>query len=223
MILTQTTRARFRAAIVVIGPAVLLAGHFYHPYIDPPTDPAALAAAAASDTTRWGIAHVVIGLGFALVVLAFLAVRSFLREAGEERWSGLGLPFIVVGGVLFAMLPGMEFATLAAARTGADVQAAQTALFPWFVPILLTAALTFGLGAISFAVGILRSGVLDPAQTRLVVGALVVMSVARVVPLAPAGHVVSLASVVALWPLAYEMWERRDARPAGGPQPTLAS
>jgi hypothetical protein len=196
MILTQTTRARFRAAIVVIGPAVLLAGHFYHPYIDPPTDPAALAAAAASDTTRWGIAHVVIGLGFALVVLAFLAVRSFLREAGEERWSGLGLPFIVVGGVLFAMLPGMEFAPLAAARAGADVQAAQTALFPWFVPILLTAALTFGLGAINFAFGILRSGVLDPAQTRLVVGALVLMSVARVVPLAPAGHVVSLASVL---------------------------
>lgn len=38
----QTTRARSRAAIVFIGPAVQLAGHFYHPYVDPPTDPAAL-------------------------------------------------------------------------------------------------------------------------------------------------------------------------------------
>jgi len=50
----STTRARFRAAVVVVAPAVLLAGFAYHPYVANGTDEAALAAAAASDTTRWG-------------------------------------------------------------------------------------------------------------------------------------------------------------------------
>jgi hypothetical protein len=64
------------------------------------------------------------------MVLAFLAIRSYLRNVGEERWSVLGLPFIVVGGTLFAVLPGMEFAPLAAAEAGTDAEAAQAALAP---------------------------------------------------------------------------------------------
>jgi hypothetical protein len=51
-----------------------------------------------------------------LLVLAFLAIRSYLRGTGEDRWSILALPFIVVGSTLFAVLPGMEFAPLAAAE-----------------------------------------------------------------------------------------------------------
>jgi hypothetical protein len=109
--------------------------------IAPPTDPAAIASAASSDTTRWGIAHLAIGVGYGLAVLAFLAIRSYLREAGEERWSSLALPFIVIGSTLL-----MEIGLLAAAEAGADVQAVQSALFPWFIPILLTGAITFGLG-----------------------------------------------------------------------------
>src|ERR671916_1151073 len=123
--MSATTRARFRAAIVAIAPAVLLAGFVYHPYISPPTDPAAIATAATSDTTRWGLAHLTIAVGYGLLVLAFLAIRSYLREAGEERWSILALPFIVMGGTLFAVLPGMEFVPLAATEVGADAEAAQ--------------------------------------------------------------------------------------------------
>src|SRR5687768_14785627 len=81
---------RFRAAIVGVAPAVLLAAFVYHPYITPPTDPEAIASAAA-DTTRWGLAHLAIGVGYGLAVLAFLAIGSYLRQAGEERWSSLGL------------------------------------------------------------------------------------------------------------------------------------
>jgi len=141
-----TMWVRFRAAIVAVAPAVLLAAFVYHPYIAPPTVPAAIASAASSDTTRWGIAHLAIGVGYGLAVLAFLAIRSYLREAGEERWSSLALPFIVIGSTLFVILTGMEIGLLAAAEAGADVQAVQSALFPWFIPILLTGAITFGLG-----------------------------------------------------------------------------
>jgi len=222
--MSTTTRARFRAAIVAIAPAVLLVGFFYHPYISPPTDPVAIAAAASSDTMRWGLAHLAISVGYGLVVVAFLAIGSYLSEAGEERWSILALPFIVMGSTLFVVLTGMEIGQMAAAETGADVQAVQSALLPWFIPILLTGALSFALGVLGFAMGILRSGVLSPRLSWLVLGALVIMAVARFVPLSVAPYVIAVAGVVALWPLAYEMWKHPEAAPsatqARRPMPT---
>jgi hypothetical protein len=104
----------------------------------------------------------------------------------------------------------MEIGLLAAAEAGADVQAVQSALFPWFIPILLTGAITFGLGALSFAMGIVRSKVLSPRLSRLVVGALVIMAVARFVPHSAAPYVLGAAAIVALWPLAYEMWKHPE-------------
>ncbi len=211
--MSATTGARFRAASVAIAPAVLLAGFVSHPYIGMgPPDPAAVAVAVVSDTTRWGLAHLTVSVGSGLAVLAFLAIRSYLREAGEERWSTPAVPFIVIGSTLYAVLPGMEFAPLAAAETGGDVQAAQAALLPWFVPILVTGAVTFALGVLGFARGIAHSGVLGPRLTWLVVGALVVMAAARFVPLSAVQfYVQGAAGIVALWPLAYEMW--RPLRP----------
>ena len=214
--MSTTTRARFRAAIVAVAPAVLLVGFFYHPYISLPTDPVAIAAALASDTTRWGLSHLAVGVGSGLVVLAFLAIRSYLREAGEERWSILALPFIVLGSTLFVFLPAMEIAMLGAAEAGADIQASLIAMDPWFFPTLLAAALTFALGVLGVAMGIVRSGVLDPRLTWLVVGALVVMAAARFVPLGAAIYVGGASAIVALWPLAYEMWKHPEAaRPVG--------
>ena len=187
--MSTTTQARFRAAIVAIAPAVLLFAFVYHPYIANLTDKAAVAAALGSDTTRWGLSHLAVGVGSGLAVLAFLAIRGYLREAGEERWSILALPFIVIGSTLFAFLPAMEIAMLAVADEGADVQAVLTALDSWFFPILVAGAITFALGVLGFAVGIVRGGVLGPRLTWLVVGALFVMAAARFVPLGAALYV----------------------------------
>lgn len=218
-----TKRARLPAAIVVVASAVLLAGFAYHPYVAIGTDEAALAAAAASDTTRWGLSHLAIGIGYALSALAFIAIRSYLREAGEERWGVAALPLIVTGCALFPILTGMEFARLAAAETGGDVEAAQTELMPWFIPILLTGAVSIALGALGFAMGIVRSGVLSEQRTWLVAGALVVMAAARFVPLGAAQYVIGVAGMVALSPLAYQMWEQPKVRPEGQPRPTPAT
>jgi hypothetical protein len=218
--LSTTTRARFRAAIVAIAPAVLLFAFVYHPYIANLTDKAAVAVALTSDTVRWGLSHLAVGVGSGLAVLAFIAIRSYLREAGEESWSVLALPFIVMGSMLFAFLPAMEIAMLAAAEEGADVQAVLSALDSWFFPILLTAAVIFALGVLGFAMGIVHSGVLGPQLTWLVVGALVLMAVARFVRLGVALYVGGMAGIVALWPLAYEMWKLPEAaRAAGQPRP----
>ena len=218
---TRNDRAkvRWRVAIVAIAPLVMLAGFAYHPWLGNPSDDhflAELAEAVAADTTRWAISHLTVAVGSGLLILAFLAIRGYLREAGEERWSALGVPFVVMGSVLFALLPAFEFAPLAAAKTGADIQATQEALMPLFAPILLTSAVLFIVGVLGFTIGITRSKVLGPGLTWLVAAALVVMAAARIFPVGAAQlYVGPVAGIVALWPLAYGMWTRREARGVG--------
>jgi hypothetical protein len=131
-----------------------------------------------------------------------------------------------MGSMLFAFPPAMEIAMLAAAEEGADLQAVLTALDSWFFPILLTAAVTFAIGVFAFAKGIADSRILSRRLTWLVVGALVVMAVARLVPVgAVQFYVQGVAGIVALWPLAYEMWKHPEAArpPAGQPRPMPAA
>src|ERR687896_753404 len=148
-------RNQWRVAILVVAPAVLLATFLTHPYLSGrlPND-AEVAAAVADGTTYWGLVHLATSVASGLIILAFLAIRSYLRDAGEDRFSALGLPFVVIGSTLFAVLPGMEFAPLAAAETGAstaEIVAMQEALASWFVPVLMSGALAFAIGVISFA------------------------------------------------------------------------
>jgi hypothetical protein len=202
------TSGRSGSSIVTVAPVVLMASFVYHPYISDLTDKAAVAAALTQDTARWGFAHLAVGVGAALVMLAFLAIHRYLCEAGEGRWSALGVPFIVLGSTLFAFLPAMEIAMLGAAAAGADVAAVLNAMNPWFLPILLAGAALFALGVLGFAAEIVSSGVLEREQTWLVVAALVVTAATRFVPLGPALYVGGAALIVALWPLAYEMSKR---------------
>ncbi len=116
---------------------------------------------------------------------------------------------------LFPILVGMEFAPLAAAETGGDVEAAQSELAPWFIPILVPAAISFTLGAVGFAIAITQSRVLSRPLTRLVAGALVVMAAARFVPAGAAQIVIGVAGVVAFWPLALAMWSRGNEQLSG--------
>lgn len=208
VVVSETARRRSEAAIVAGAAAVLLFGFVYHPYIANATDTEAVAAKAAADTTRWGLAHLAIGVGYALAAVAFSALATYIHEAGEERWSSLARPFAVFGSALFVLLPGMEFAPLAAAETAGDPVAAQEELEPWFVPVIITAATTFAVGALAFALAIVRSGILDRQVARLVAAALVVIAVARFIPLGAAQIVIGIGAVVALWPVAYEMWRR---------------
>lgn len=220
---TDTRKARARAAAVAIAPAVTLAGFLLHPYFTTLPDAGRVADAVVADTARWGVAHLTVAVGSGLMLLAFLAIRGYLREVGEERFSAWGLPFIVLGSVLYAVLAGLEFAPLAAAETGGDVEAVQTALDPWFIPILVTGVALFAVGAFAFARGIAASGVLSRRLTYVVVTGLAVMALARVVPVgAVQFYVQGAAGLVALWPLAYDMWRHPTMRPALRARPAPA-
>jgi hypothetical protein len=207
-----STRARYGAVGVALAPAVMLFVFVAHPFIARLPDATAVARAVEADTPWWGTVHLLTAVGSALVALAFLAIRARLRDAGEERFSAWALPFVVAGSALYGVLPGLEFAPMAAARTGGDAAAAQAALQPWFIAVLATSVLLFAIGVLGFAQGIAAGGILSRPLTRLVVTGLVVLAAARFVPLgAVQFHVQGVAGIVALWPLAFQMW--RQASP----------
>jgi hypothetical protein len=219
---------QWRTIVVVVAPVVLLAVFVAHPYLSGrlPND-AGVAAAVAAGPTQWGAVHLATALASGLIILAFLAVRSYLREAGEDRFSALGVPFVVIGSTLFAFLPGLEFAPLAAAETGAattEIEATQEALASWFLPVLVTVALAFAIGVFAFARAISIVTVGSRGLTRVVVAALIVMAVSRFVPLAAVQfYVQGVAVVVALWPLAYAMRTQAAPYTAGRSRPMPTS
>jgi hypothetical protein len=221
------TTEQLRAAIAVLAPAVLMASFLYHPHVGNPIDAdflAKLEAAVLADPTRWAVAHYMAAVGSGLLMLAFLAVRGYLRDVGEDRWSAVGLPPVIFGSTLYALLPALEFAPLTAALTGGDVQATQAVLMPWFLSTLLAGAVFFALGAGAFAAAVARSRALAPGLTRLVVVALVVMALARFVPISAVQfYVHGVAGLAAFWTLAYAMWRQPVVRRADASRPVATS
>ena len=189
------------AATVATAPVVLLAGIAYHPFVADLRDKEAVAAALTADVTRWSVAHLAVAVAAPVVALAFLAVAAALRQRGEWRWSGRSVPFLVVGSSLFALLPAMEITVLAAYLAGADPVAVLLELDAWFLPVLLSGAAIFTLGAASFARSVVSAAVLGRGMTVLVVTALVVTATSRFLPFTPALLAGAVALVVALWPL----------------------
>lgn len=226
--MSDTSTRSYRAVAVAVAPAALACALVAHPYLPGrlPND-AAVAAAVAADPTRWAVVHLATGVASGLMILAFLALRGCLRDAGDHRYSAVGVPFVVIGSTLFAMLPGMEFAPLAAAGSGIDlagVAAIQAAVGGWFVAVLATGAFTFAIGVAAFIRAITASRILGRRWAVLVAGALATMALARFVPLAAVQfYVQSAAGILALWPLAHHMWGRATAAPAAGSTPFAAT
>jgi hypothetical protein len=211
----------WRIAVLVVAPATLLFALAAHPFIEGRLpNQTAIAEQVVAGTTRWGVVHLAAAVASALIAVAFLAVRQYLHQAGEDRLSGLGMPLVIVGSTLYAVMPGMEFAALAAADTGAtiaEVADVQAAIGSWFVPVLVASSLTFALGAISFVGAIRASKIASAGITRVVSVALIVMALSRIVPLsATQFYIHGVAAVVAMWPLAYVMrtTRRRSSVPS---------
>ena len=205
-------RRRLAAATVAVAPVSLLGVIVYHPFIADLRHKHDVAAALTAGTTRWSVAHLGVAVASALVALAFLAVGAALRNRGEWRWSGRSVPFVVVGCTLFALLPAMEIAVLAASLAGADAEAVLLELDAWFRPLLVGAAAVFAIGLACVATAVVRARVLGRSATALVVAALTVAGVSRFLPFGAALTVGAAALVVALWPLVGTVAARPSAR-----------
>jgi hypothetical protein len=186
---------------------LLLAALLWHPPIPGRLpDDAAVAEAAAADLTRWGLAHFTAVLGSAAIAVSFVAVREYLRVHDDRRTSAVGLGAVVIGSVLYAVLPALELTHLAAHETGADMEATQAALKEWFLIFLLGGSLMFLLGCAAFAVAVMRTRPLGGGLDGVVAGALIVFALARLVPIgAVQFYVQSAAALLALLPLAVAM------------------
>jgi hypothetical protein len=220
--LSEQTVARARASILLVAPLILLAAFVYHPHIVFLPSAEAVAHAVQMDHQRWAIAHFGVGLGAVLMCLAYVALRSYLRDEGENRWSAIALPFLVIGSALYVFLPGMEFTVLAASATGGDVVAAQKAIDNWFVPIMMSSGLMNALGIGFLMRGISR--VLSSTAKPVVLAALVVIAVSRLVPIGPVHfYVQGVAGLVALWPIAWEIARRASAPSVAHSRPMPAT
>lgn len=223
--MNASTRTRWAAAALIIAPVVIWVSFLAHPHIGTAVgDPGlhmAIASEVATAPGAWVFAHLLLAVGSGLLALAFIGLRGYLGDAGEDRFSAVGLPFVVLGSVLFALLPAMEMAPFAAYEAGVDAAAVQAALDATvFPPVLLAGSVLFGIGAVAFAAAVPRSGVLSPGPAKAVAAALVVVAVSRFVPVFfVLFHVQSVALIGALWPLAYVMWTGLDAGPAGSAEP----
>lgn len=109
------------------------------------TSKATAITVAAGPVLSWAVAA-------AAVAVAFIVIRSYLRERGDGWFSAVGLALVVVGTTLYAVLPGMEFSALAAHETGTDIAAAQDALQPWFISVLVGGSVAFAAALVVFGV-----------------------------------------------------------------------
>ncbi len=210
----ETPGANARALLVAAGPVLLTAALLWHPPLPGRLpDSASVAEAASAGITRWALSHVAAAVASGAVAVAFVAVRGHLRERGDGSASALGLGLVLIGSTLYAMLPGMEFAVVAAHETGADLAETQTALESWFVPILVVGAVTFAFGTVLFAVAVVRAASFARLPTSIIAGALVVFGLSRVVPVGVVQfYVQSVAALVALLPLAVAIGTVRRGR-----------
>ncbi|HEX9817086.1 MAG TPA: hypothetical protein VGB18_08905 [Candidatus Thermoplasmatota archaeon] len=207
---------RIGAIAVAAGPLILLAGILWHPFIPDLRDNADVVRHMQADTGVWFGAHFVVAVGSAVLLLGLLAVRAHVRTTvGREPWTGRAIAPLVVGSILFAMLPAMEIGMLAVEKTGGDLLATHNALDTWFTPILVIGSFIFGVGMILFAVGVHKANILPTGLSRLVVAAFVVSALSRI-PFTAALIAGIVALNVAMLPLAATMWKAGSVdRPSG--------
>ncbi|MPZ93405.1 MAG: hypothetical protein GEU96_00555 [Propionibacteriales bacterium] len=212
----STTRSgsKVGAATVAAGPILLLGALLWHPPLPgrlPDND--AVAEGTAADVTRWGMSHLAAAVAAAAIAVAFIVIRSHLRERGDGWLSAVGLALVVVGSTLYAVLPGMEFSALAAHENGTDIAAAQDALQPWFIAVLLSGSLLFAAGTTLFAVAVVRSAPMGRTEAVVIATALVVLGVSRVIPIGVVQfYVQPAAALLALLPLAAVISSRSGER-----------
>jgi hypothetical protein len=220
--MSEQDRTRTSAAVLFAAPVVLLAGLAAHPFVHSYLDGGVIAGAVAGAPRRWAWSHLLIPLGLGLLLVAVTIIRHRLRDAGEQRWSVVALPLLLVGGTLLGALAGSEITLAAVARSGQDVlavlEAGENA-----VALYLGGALMFATGWLCLAVALHRAPILPRAQTWVATVALAVVAGALFVPQTSGTYAYGAALVVANWLIGYRMLAGKARAPATATQPAHGS
>jgi len=117
-------RRRIAGAAMVVAPLVIVVAEVLHARFE--LDASKQLAAVAEHTGRWYAAHLLVLLGLALAVPAFLGLARLVRRR-RPGLAHLGLVLFVPGLVALAAAAGMEFVLWQMAQPEAD-RAAMVAL-----------------------------------------------------------------------------------------------
>ena len=160
----EVTQARLRAAAVSF-PALFTLGLLVAPQIKHSESVAALIAKAVDDPTGWQWRWFLAATGITFELISLIAIRSYLRSAGENLWSFLAVPLIIVGFSALMYTQAKTSALAPAIEAGASGQAMMEASIP---PVALVYAPVLLLGTsgwVCLIVGIWRSHILSRAMT----------------------------------------------------------
>jgi len=203
--MSERTRTRTGAAVLFIGPAVFLAGSLAHPFVRDYMDPGVIADAVKAAHGQWALSHVILGIGLGLVLLAVLVIREQFRGAGEQRWSALGVPPLIVGGTLLGTIAGSEITLAAVVDSGGHVLAVLEASATSTWPLVLGGFLLFDLGWLSFAMAFYRARILRGALNWGAIVALVAIPIVSFIPQTWATYAHGLAILTVSWMVGYRV------------------
>lgn len=197
---------RWRSFVLATAPVVLLTGALVHPYLGNMPETADLVDAVLRGPNRWGIGHLIFGIGIALSLLLFFVVRITLHDVGEDRWSFWATPLVTIGLGLVGFMVGAEgFGGRAVGETG-NVEAFFEELETWAIPTYLSANLLVALGLIGFATAVAKSRILSGGSTLVVVIGAATAAISLFLPVGWAAHAVSIGMMAFAWPLIPRVW-----------------
>lgn len=207
--MSERSRAWAGAAVLFIAPAVFFAGALAHPFVRDYLDTSVVADAVSAAPGQWAVSHLLLAIGLGLMPLAVLVIRHEFRSAGEQRWSAIGVPLLIVGATLLGAYVGTEITLAAVVDSGGDVLAVREADATVTWPLFLGGVLLFGLGWLSFAMAFYRARILPTALNRLAIVALVAIPIASFIPQTWATYAHGLAVLIVSWLVGYRMIAKR--------------
>ncbi len=167
-----------------------------------------MAAEVVADPERWVLAHIMLMVAFAVMLIAVAALRELLRTAGEDRWSVIAVPLLVAGGIVFAAVWGMEITVAAVANLGGDVEAVFDESDRWLGPIGIVGYVMWILGWLSMALAVYRSRTLGRGQMWVVLVATVAMIGGLSYPATGGGFLFAFGLMGFTWMLGYHALSR---------------
>ncbi len=201
--MAEQTLIRLRAFALFSAPVPLLVAFIIHPYLKDEFDIPAVAAEVVADPERWVLAHIMLMVAFAVMLIAIVALRGLLQTAGEDRWSVIGIPLLVAGGIVFAAVWGMEITVAAVADLGGDVEAVFDESDQWLGPVGIAGYVMWILGWLSMALAVYRSRCLGRRQMWVVLVATVLMIGGLSYPATGGGYLFAFGLMGFTWMLGY--------------------
>lgn len=210
--MTWFMQARLRAAVLFTVPVLFLVGVALQPYIDDYGDSEEVAEKVATAASRYAWAQLVLVISLAFTFLAFFGLRMYLRGHGEDRWSVIAVPFMVIGGSTMAFASGgTGIGAWVTQDSGGSLALYFDSASDWILGIEAVGGTLAAVGIVAMAIAIARSGVLRKPLNWIVVVALFLSLSALVRGVGSlSSYVAAVTELVAFWILGVQMW--REAK-----------